>query len=99
MSATKLEKLLNSGSSRNLNKIIQTAQNMDTLTNALQGALEPSLAENVLAANIRENGELVVICASSAWASRVRFESDALLVAAGKAGFKASSIRVSVSRP
>ncbi len=99
MSATKLEKLLNSGSSRNLNKIIQTAQNMDTLTGALQGVLEPDLAENVLAANVRENGELIVICASSAWASRVRFESDALLTAAGKAGFDATSVRVSVTQP
>jgi len=98
MSAKKLENLLHPGSGGNLEKLIQTAQNMDSLTSSLKGALTPDLADHVLAANVRENGELVVICSSSAWASRIRFEADALLVAAGDAGFAASSLRVSVTQ-
>ena len=98
MSAKKLENLLRSGSGGNLEKLIQTAQNMDSLTGALKGTLTPQLADHVLAANVRENGELVVICSSSAWASRIRFEADALLAASGEAGFDASSLRVSVTQ-
>jgi len=98
MPAKKLEKLLQSGSGGNLEKLIQTAQNMDSLTGALRGALTPELADHVLAANVRANSELVVICSSSAWASRVRFEADVLLVAAAEAGFNASSLRVAVTQ-
>jgi hypothetical protein len=99
MPATKLENLLKSGASGSLEKLIQTAQNMDSLTIALRAALDPEMAEKVLAANVRENDELAVVCSSSAWASRIRFESGALLAAAAKAGFPATSVRVTVSQP
>mgnify|MGYP001824892375 CR=1 FL=1 len=98
MPAKKLENLLNSGSGNGLNKLIQTAREMDTLTSAVRAALAPDLAANVVAANARENGELVIICASSAWASRIRFESDAMLSAAHQAGFDANSARVTVTQ-
>lgn len=98
MSATKLENLLKSGAAGSLEKIIQRAQNMDLLTTALRSAVAPDMGENLLAANVREDGEMVVVCASSAWASRIRFESDVLMDAARKAGFEASSTRVTVSQ-
>lgn len=98
MPVRKLENLLKSGSSGSLEKIIQTAQNMDSLTGALRAALPPDMADNLLAANVRDDGELVVICQSSAWASRIRFESDTLLAAASDAGFPADSLRVLVSQ-
>jgi len=98
MTAKKLEKLLGSGASGSLQKIIQRAQNMDSLTGALRAALDPDMGENLLAANVRENGEMVVVCSTSAWASRIRFESDTLLEAAGRVGFEASSCRVTVSQ-
>lgn len=94
----KLEKLLKSGAGTGLDKIIQTAQNMDVLTAALQAAVAAEMGENLLAANVRDDGELVVICSSSAWASRLRFEEGALLAAATEAGFEASSMRVTVSQ-
>jgi len=98
MPAQKLENLLKSGRKSSLEKIIRTAQDMDALTGALQQTLAPDIAVNIIAANLRADGELVVICASSAWASRVRFETDALLAAADKAGFRATSLRVSITR-
>ena len=98
MSAKKLENLLNSGATGGLEKLIQTAQNMDSLTTALKAAVDPDIGENLLAANVREDGALVVICSSSAWASRARFESDALLAAATSAGFDAESVRVTVTQ-
>ena len=99
MPATKLEKLLKSGTGSSLEKIIQTAHLMDSLTSALRAALDAGAAEHLLAASLREDGELVAICSSPAWASRIRFESDTIIAAARKAGFEAGSLRVTVGRP
>jgi hypothetical protein len=98
MPATKLEELLKNGAAGGLREIIQTAQNMDTLTGALRAAAPQDLADQILAANVREGGELVVICSSSAWASRVRFEAASLLEVARGAGFDAVTMRVTVTR-
>jgi hypothetical protein len=98
MTAEKLENLLNSGASGSLEKIIQRAKNMDSLTGTMRTVLDPDMGENLLAANVRDDGELVIVCSSSAWASRIRFESNALLDAAGRAGFDAISCRVTVSQ-
>jgi hypothetical protein len=98
MSITRLENLLKTGTGGNLDKIIQRAQNMDVLTTALRGELPTDAGQNLLAANLRENGELVLICASSAWASRLRFESEKLADAARRAGLTVTSCRVCVSQ-
>lgn len=98
MPVKKLENLLNSGASGRLEQLIQTAQDLDSLTSTLRAAMRPELAENLLAASIREEDVLVAICSSSAWASRIRFESDALLAAASSAGFDAKSVRVMVTQ-
>ena len=98
MSIIRLEKLLKSGASDGLNKIIRRAQNMDQLTTALRADLPADAAESLYAANLRENGEMVLICASSAWASRLRFESEKLMATARSAGFMVHSVRVTVSQ-
>jgi len=98
MPATKLEDLLKQGAASGLQKIIQTAKNMDSLTDVLQAAAAQDVAEHILAANVRDDGELVVICSSSAWASRVRFEAETFLDAARDAGFGAATMRVTVTR-
>jgi len=96
MPLKKLEDLLKSGTSGSLDQIIRTANNMDSLTGALRNALAPEIADQLVAANARDDGILVIICSSSAWASRIRFESESLLSAAKRAGFSADSVRVSV---
>ena len=93
-----LENLLKTGAGGTLDKIVQRAQNMDVLTTALRGELPADVGQNLLAANLRENGELVLVCTSSAWASRLRFESDGLVAAARKAGLIVHSCKVSVSQ-
>ena len=98
MSITRLENLLKVRASGTLSKIIQRAQNMDKLTTALQAALPADEGQNLLAANLREGGELVLVCSSSAWASRLRFESDMLMEAARKTGLTVNSCRVTVSQ-
>ena len=68
MTAKKLANLLKSGTSGGLDKLVETARNMDVLTTSVRSGLVPELADQVLAANLRDDGQLVIICASSAWA-------------------------------
>ena len=98
MSIIRLENLLKARASGTLGKIIQRAQNMDELTTALQAVLPADARHNLLAANLREDGELVLVCASSAWASRLRFESASLMETARKAGLTVTRCRVSVGQ-
>ncbi len=98
MTIIRLENLLKARAGGTLSKIIQRAQNMDALTTALRAELPADAGQNLLAANLREGGELVLVCSSSAWASRLRFESDMLMEAARKAGLTVNSCRVTVSQ-
>jgi hypothetical protein len=98
MSIERLEKLLKSGSGNGLAEIIQRAQEMHDLTGALQAALPRDLGENLLSANLREDGQLALICSSSAWASRLRFESERLVEVTKSLGNNVASCRVIVSQ-
>lgn len=98
MSAIRLEKLLKSGNAGSLDKLIRHAQHLDELTGQLRAALPEELAAHLLSANLRESGELVLICSSSAWASRLRFESDLLLQVVGRSGRTAKCCKVTVSQ-
>ncbi len=100
MPAKRLENLLNPSTNGDLGDVIRRAREMGELASALGTSLPPKLSDGIVAANLRENGELVVICASSAWASRLRFEADQLIAAARRTGADVQSctIRVSTSR-
>ena len=98
MTITRLDNLLKPGAGGTLDKIVRRAQDMDELTTALRAELTADASQNLLAANLRDDGELVLVCASSAWASRIRFESDKLIEAAQKAGLTVHSCRVAVSQ-
>lgn len=98
MTITRIDYLLKTGAGDSLTEIVQRAQDMQALTAALRAALAPEAAERLVAANLRDDGELVLVCASSAWASRLRFEAEMLLAAARAAGFTADSLRVTVSQ-
>ena len=98
MSIIRLEKLLKSGSQTSLDNIIQRAQKMDELTSTIQAALPQDLAENLLSANLRDDAELVLVCSSSAWAARLRFESEKLLEIVNRNGGTAKNCRVTVSQ-
>jgi hypothetical protein len=96
MSEKSLEKLLNSNNDGGLGDIIRHAQDMGDLVQMLQKALPADQATAITAANIRDNGELVILAASSAWASRLRYETETLMEAARKtdATVKTCSVRV-----
>jgi len=97
MPAKKLENLLQPGARNPLQQLIRTAKSMETLATGLRRVLPPDAAASLVAANLREGGELVVVAASSAWASRLRFEERALLTVARELGHDAVSLRVRVT--
>ena len=97
MSIIRLENLLNTGSGCALGEIVQRAQNMDQLTAAMRSVLPEEAQSQLLAANLRENGELVLICSSSSWAARLRFESEQLIEAARLTGADVNKCKVKVS--
>ena len=97
MSIIRLEKLLKTGSGGALEEIVQRAQNMHDLTSAIRSVLPDAAQSQLLAANLREDGELVLICSSSSWAARLRFESEQLIEAARLAGADVSKCKVKVS--
>jgi hypothetical protein len=98
MSITRLDKLLKSGCADRLDKIVRHAQDMGDLAQTLRSVLGADAASHLLAANLRDHGELVLICSSSSWAARMRFESELLLEAARQAGVKADRCCVKVAR-
>ncbi|MEL7187609.1 MAG: DciA family protein [Pseudomonadota bacterium] len=71
---------------------------MGELTEILSKSISDTDRGAIVAANLRDDGELVVICASSAWAARLRYQTDILLKAARDAGVKASACRVRVAQ-
>jgi hypothetical protein len=98
MSLKRIDKLLNSNGGNPLEDLVHRAQNMDDLTVCLRAAIPEAGADAIVAANMRDDGELVVVCRSSAWAARLRFESERLIAAARGNGHGASSCRVRVGR-
>lgn len=77
--------------------MVQRAQAMARLADRLAAALPEDLAAGIRAANIRDDGELVVIADSPAWAARLRFEGEKLLAAARDANEQVTTISVRVS--
>ena len=98
MTTSKLESLLKSNRDGDLGDLVNRAQRMGELTQVLANALPEADRVAIVAANVREDGELVVICASSAWASRLRYETELLLKAANNSGAKALTCRIRVSQ-
>ena len=98
MAENELKNLLSSCSKGDLGSIIRRARELGELTHTLCKALPEDFAGAIVAANLREDGNLVVIAASSAWASRLRYESEALLAAARKAGLEPVACRIRVSQ-
>ena len=98
MPTDKLENLLNPKKNGDLASIIRRAREMGELTHILCSALPEPDRVAIVAANVRESGELIVLAASPAWASRLRYETDRLMEAARGSGAKITTCRVRVAR-
>ena len=93
-----LKDLLNPCSGGELGDIVRRARKLGELTTILCASLPEEYAGAIVAANFRENGDLVVIAASSAWASRLRYETDTLIAAARRSGLEPNACRIRVSQ-
>ena len=98
MSLKKIDKLLNSKGGNALEDLVQHAQDMDDLALRVRLSLDGDMRDSIAAANLRDDGELVVVCRSSAWAARLRFESERLMQAARDGGYTVTGCRVRVGR-
>jgi hypothetical protein len=98
MPIKRLENLLNPNDDGGLGEIIRHAQDMDELLQVLRDSLPRDSAASVKAANIRDDGELVILASSPAWAAKLRFEADSLMAAARASGAQPTSCTVRVSR-
>ena len=93
-----LEDLLKTSKDKGLAEVIEHARDMGDLVQILQNALPEEQRAAISAANLRDDGELVILASSSAWASRLRYEADALIVAVNRSGKEVSRCSVRVAR-
>jgi len=98
MPVKSLENLLNPNDDGGLGDIVRHARDMGELVHTLQQALPDDIAMSIRAANIRDDGELVVLASTPAWAAKLRFEADTLIAAARQNGANITSCKVRVSR-
>jgi len=98
MSIKRLENLLNPSNDGGLGDIIRHAKDMGELVHTLQQALPDDLSASIRSANIRDNGELVILAASPAWAAKLRFEANRLMEIVRQAGTDVTSCTVRVNR-
>ena len=87
MAAKSLDKLLNCSEPGALGKVLRRASEMGRLTGLVVDSLPEVDADQIVAANLRDDGELVVVCRTSAWAARIRFDAPQLVGALVRAGY------------
>ena len=97
MARNDLKKLLNPNNDGELAGVIRRAREMGELTHILCECLPGEYAGAIAAANVRDDGILVVIATSPAWASRLRYETEALVRAARESGKNVTACRIRVS--
>ena len=98
MPLKRLENLLNPAENGDLGELVRHAREMGDLVARLQQSLGGDEGMSIRAANVREDGTLVVLASSPAWAARLRFESETLLAAAREAGADVQECKVRVSQ-
>lgn len=76
--------------------IVERARAMETLTASVRAALPREAREHLVSAARREDGTLVLVTGSSAWAARLRFSAEEALAAARRYGVSADSVSVLV---
>jgi hypothetical protein len=78
-------------------RLARAAAATEDLAATLRAALPADLASALSAATLREDGTLVILAASPAWATRLRFEGEALLARCRERHPGAERIRVRVA--
>ena len=89
------ELMFRSGSA--VNDLARRAEASMDLAATLRAGLSPDLADALHGASLHEDGTVVVMAASPAWAARLRFEADTLLARCRERHPRAARLRVRVS--
>ena len=82
---------LEAANETNLMKVIKRAQQLDQLDQTLRQILPPALAKECSLANISQE-KLVYSVSNPVWKSKLRLYGDALISAAGAAGYQVTFI-------
>ena len=98
MTLIRLDQLLGDASPEGLTRLVRQARDMSGLAARLRAVLPGELRPYLVAANLRSDGELVLVASSSSWAARLRFEAETVLEAARAAGAEATRVSVRVAR-
>ena len=64
------------------------------LTDHLRNGLDPGIGQQLLGANLRDDGTLVILASGPEWAARLRFESEGLLARAREIRPAAARVRI-----
>ena len=81
-----------------LGRLAREAADRVALADCLREALGAELGHNLSAANLREDGTLVLLASGPEWATRMRFEADRLLRLCREKYPRAARVRVRVSQ-
>ena len=81
-----------------LGALADRAAAMVALRDLVADALPDGLGNHITDANLSADQQLTVVCASPAWAARLRFHTDTMLAAARRGGHHAVRCRVA-TRP
>lgn len=76
--------------------LVERARAMETLTAAVRAALPADVRAHLVSAAGHDDGTLVLVSESSAWAARLRFAADEALAAARRYGVCVESVSVLV---
>jgi hypothetical protein len=98
MTIVSLENLLKASNGSPLEQLVRQSEDMQRLTTDLKAGLESGVAIHLSSANLRADGQLVLVADSPAWAARLRFESEKLLELARRNGVKVTACKVIVAR-
>ncbi len=94
----RLDKILKPSTDNDLADFVRRARDMDELTSTLVRGLRCEARHAIVAANLRDDGTLVLLASSPGWAARLRYAEDEVRDAAAKAGLDVHDVRVRVAR-
>jgi len=98
MPFNKLKEILNSKAHNNLDKVVQRAKDMEELNLLINNSLNKETTSHIVGCNLYDNGKLVILCDSIAWAAKLRFENDKILTIARKRFPNTANCEIKISR-
>ena len=80
-------------------ELVRRAEESISLLSRLRAGMEPAMAAAVSAARLAEDGTLIVLVSSPAWAARLRFETELLQRLCREQHLRCERVEVRVAGP